>query len=104
MYRLSSPLPQIEKGVDSLLAKLEENKLQKVLDFISQEMFGKSHATVAEKRVKDTGDWLLARREFQTWQIAPFAALLCLKGTSEFVISSFSIYAKKFDLSNNIPL
>lgn len=84
LYQLSSPLPHIEKGVASLLAKLEGNKLKQLLDFISQEMIGQSHATVAEKRINNTGDWLLARKEFHAWQGTPFSAVLCLKGTSEF--------------------
>ncbi|KAL7922994.1 hypothetical protein ACQKWADRAFT_64473 [Trichoderma austrokoningii] len=81
LCRLSSPLPQIEKGVVSLLAKLEEEKLKSLLEFISPEMFGKSHASVAEKRINDTGGWLLASEGFQAWQEASLSTLLCLQGT-----------------------
>ncbi|KAL6910384.1 hypothetical protein GGI43DRAFT_390035 [Trichoderma evansii] len=81
LYQLSSPLPQIEKGVAGLLARLEEDKLKELLEFISPEMFGKSHATVVEKRVSNTGDWLLASKEFHAWQRTPASAVLCLKGT-----------------------
>ncbi|KAL7902547.1 hypothetical protein HDV63DRAFT_362000 [Trichoderma sp. SZMC 28014] len=81
LFQLSAPLPQIEKGVASLLSKLEKDKLDKLLEFISQEMFGKSHASVAEKRTKDTGGWLLANKEFHAWQRTSSSALLCLKGT-----------------------
>jgi hypothetical protein len=83
LYQLSSPLPLIEKRVASLLAKMEDDKLKFLLDFISSEMFGKSHASVAEKRINNTGGWLLASKEFHTWQEAPSSALLCLKGTSK---------------------
>ncbi|KAL9489499.1 hypothetical protein ACSS6W_001776 [Trichoderma asperelloides] len=74
LYQLSSPLPQIEKGVASLLAKIEEDKLKGLLEFISPEMFGKSHATVAEKRINNTGDWLITSKEFHAWQGTPSSA------------------------------
>lgn len=102
LYQLSSPLPQIEKGVARLLAKIEEDKLEKILEFISPEMFGKSHASVAEKRTNDTGDWLLASKEFNAWQETPSSALFCLKGTSKSapIIFPPGTYACKGSLPN----
>lgn len=100
LYQLSSPLPQIEKGVASLLARLGEDKLKELLDFISPEMFGKSHATVAGKRVSNTGDWLLVSKEFQAWQGTPSSAVLCLKGTSKATPRTFPTYACKSSLSD----
>lgn len=83
LYRLSSPLAQIEKGVARLLAKIEEDNLEDLLEFTSPEMFGKGHASVAEKRANDTGGWLLASKEFHARQGTPSSALLRLKGTSK---------------------
>lgn len=81
LYQLSSPLPQIEKGVASLLAKIEEDKLNKLLEFISSEMFGKSHATVTDARIDKTGDWLLGNGDFRAWQDIPSSsAIFLLKG------------------------
>lgn len=100
LYQLSSPLPQIEKGVASLLAKIEEDKLKGLLEFISPEMFGKSHATVAEKRINNTGDWLITSKEFHAWQGTPSSAVLCLKGTSKSAPRKFYTYACKGSLSN----
>ncbi|UKZ58129.1 hypothetical protein TrVGV298_011994 [Trichoderma virens] len=82
LNQLSSPLPRIDKGVASLLAKIEERELHELIQFISSEMFGKSHAAVTEARIEHTGDWLLASRDFRAWQDVPSSsAVLCLKGT-----------------------
>ncbi|PTB63437.1 hypothetical protein BBK36DRAFT_1171668 [Trichoderma citrinoviride] len=80
--QLSLPLPRIDKGIASLLSKVEKRELEKLMDFISSEMFGKSHATVNEARLDRTGEWLLASKEFLDWQKIPSSsAALCLKGT-----------------------
>lgn len=100
IYRLSSPLPQIEKGIASLLATKKEDKLKELLDFISREMFGKSHASVTEKRVNNTGDWLLASKEFHAWQGTPSSSVLCLKGTSKSALRTLSNYACNSSISN----
>lgn len=100
LHQLSSPLPQIEKRVTILLEEIEEDRLRVLLEFISLEMFGKSHATIAEKRIHNTGGWLLAREEFQAWQGTPSSAVLCLKGTSESSPRIFSIDTCKDSLSN----
>ncbi|UKZ83829.1 hypothetical protein TrVFT333_011642 [Trichoderma virens FT-333] len=82
LNQLSSPLPRIDKGVARLLAKIEQRELHELIQFISSEMFGKSHAAVTEARIEHTGDWLLASRDFRAWQDVPSSsAVLCLKGT-----------------------
>lgn len=86
--QLYSPLSRVDKGVASLLAKVETRELEKWLDFISNEMFGKSHAAVAEARIENTGRWLLDNRDFRAWQDIPSSsAVLCLKGTGKLSIS-----------------
>ncbi|OPB44939.1 ankyrin repeat protein [Trichoderma guizhouense] len=79
---LSSPLPRIDKGVVKLLAKVQREELEKLMEFISKEKFGKSHAEVVERRIEGTGNWLLANEHFRAWQNVPSSsAILCLKGT-----------------------
>ncbi|KAL7790394.1 hypothetical protein V8C37DRAFT_178103 [Trichoderma ceciliae] len=78
--QLSSLSPQIDKGVASLLEKMNRKELEDLMDFISQE-FGKSHAAVTDARLENTGDWLLAHDEFCAWQEMPSSsAVLCLQG------------------------
>ncbi|KAL6693722.1 hypothetical protein J3F84DRAFT_379755 [Trichoderma pleuroticola] len=82
LNQLSSPLPRIDKNVTSLLARLEQKELGELMGFISKEMFGSSHATVVEARIRNTGDWLLANKDFRAWQETPSSsAVLCLTGT-----------------------
>ncbi|KAL7907802.1 hypothetical protein GGI35DRAFT_481449 [Trichoderma velutinum] len=80
--QLSSPLPRIDQSVASLLEKMEEKQMDELLNFISSEMFGKSHAAVIEARIEHTGDWLLANKEFRAWQeMSSSSTVLCLMGT-----------------------
>lgn len=80
--QLSSPLPRIDKGIASLLSRVEKKELDELMNFISSEMFGTSHVIVTETRLEGTGEWLLASEEFRDWQGIPSAsAALCLKGT-----------------------
>ncbi|KAM0251639.1 hypothetical protein ACHAQJ_008099 [Trichoderma viride] len=80
--QLSSPLSRVDNGVASLLAKVETKELEELMDFISNEMFGKSHTAVTDARIENTGLWLLGDRDFRAWQDIPSSsAVLCLKGT-----------------------
>ncbi|PTB51226.1 hypothetical protein M431DRAFT_540134 [Trichoderma harzianum CBS 226.95] len=92
--QLSTPLLRMDKGVATLLEKLEENEFDELMYFISSEMFGKSHAAVTDARIEHTGDWILVNRDFRAWQeISSSSAVLCLKGTGE-----FSLQSRLFDL------
>lgn len=82
LAQLSSPLPRIDNTVSNLLEKVNKRELEKLMKFISSEMFGKSHATVTDARVEETGDWLLSNGDFRAWQDIPSSsAIFLLKGT-----------------------
>ncbi|KAH6610154.1 hypothetical protein Trco_000174 [Trichoderma cornu-damae] len=82
LNELSLPLTRIDEGVAELLEKMEKRELEKMMDFISSEQFGKGHAAIKDKRTKYTGDWLMNHEGFLDWQaIASSSTLLCLKGT-----------------------
>lgn len=81
LAQLSSPLLRIEDTVSSIFQKVNEKDLEDLREFISSEMFGKSHDTVTYTRVENTGDWLLANQDFRTWQdVASSSAVFLLKG------------------------
>ncbi|KAK0760717.1 LOW QUALITY PROTEIN: hypothetical protein N5P37_006915 [Trichoderma harzianum] len=87
--QLSTPLLRMDKGVATLLEKLEEKEFDELMYFISSEMFGKSHAAVTDARIEHTGYWILVNRDFRAWQeISSSSAVLCLKGTGEFSLES----------------
>ncbi|KAL6787532.1 hypothetical protein J3E68DRAFT_445375 [Trichoderma sp. SZMC 28012] len=79
---LSSPLTRIDKGVNDLLEEVEKDRLERLMDFISSEKFGKGHVTIKDSRVEGTGDWLINHEGLRDWQaISSSSTLLCLKGT-----------------------
>lgn len=81
LAQLSSPLAQIDATVSSLFKKVNQRELDELMSFISSEMFGKSHATVTDTRVENTGNWLLANPKFRAWQdISSSSAVFVLKG------------------------
>ncbi|UKZ88575.1 uncharacterized protein TrAFT101_004327 [Trichoderma asperellum] len=80
--KIPSPLTRIDEGVAKLLEKVKSDELEKLMDFISSEQFGKGHSTIKDTRIKNTGDWLINHESFRDWQgIASSSTLLCLKGT-----------------------
>ncbi|PTB79138.1 hypothetical protein M440DRAFT_1161495 [Trichoderma longibrachiatum ATCC 18648] len=79
---LSSPVTRIDEGVIRLLEAVDRDRLGKLMDFVSSEKFGKSHATVSETRTANTGDWLIHHEGFRDWLAIPSSStVLCLKGT-----------------------
>ncbi|KAM0257949.1 hypothetical protein ACHAQJ_004107 [Trichoderma viride] len=82
LNKLSSPLIRIDKRVADLVKKFNEDQLRKLLQFVSSEGHGKSHADIADSRIEDTGDWLIENEGFLDWQAIPSSStLLWLKGT-----------------------
>ncbi|KAL6871229.1 hypothetical protein J3F83DRAFT_647563 [Trichoderma novae-zelandiae] len=79
---LTSPVTRIDEGVVRLLEEVDKDRLERLMDSISSEKFGKSHATVRERRTANTGDWLIQHEGFRDWQAIPSSStVLCLKGT-----------------------
>ncbi|KAL7822604.1 hypothetical protein V8C26DRAFT_389444 [Trichoderma gracile] len=79
---LSPPSTRIDEGVAKLLQEVDKDQLEKVMDFISSEKFGKGHATIRDTRTPETGDWLIQHEGFREWQAIPSSStVLCLRGT-----------------------
>lgn len=82
--KLSTPISRIDKGVDNLLEEVEKDRLERLMDFISSEQFGKGHVTIKESRIEGTGDWLINHEGLHDWLAIPSSStLLCLKGTGK---------------------
>ncbi|OPB42501.1 hypothetical protein A0O28_0036180 [Trichoderma guizhouense] len=58
-----------------------QDKLEKIMDFISPPRYGKGHSDFSESRIKGTGDWLIKHKSFWNWQISS-SAVFCLEGNS----------------------
>ncbi|KAK5989805.1 hypothetical protein PT974_08066 [Cladobotryum mycophilum] len=82
LHQLTSPINRIDNGVSKLLKAIDKAEREKLLDFISSEMFGKGHSTISESRTENTGQWLLQNQDFKAWlEIPTSSTLLWLKGT-----------------------
>ncbi|KAL7921910.1 hypothetical protein ACQKWADRAFT_321010 [Trichoderma austrokoningii] len=64
----SSSLTRTDGGVAKMLENVENDKLEKLMDFISSEQFGKGHATMKDTRIQGTSDWLIDHDSFREWQ------------------------------------
>ncbi|QYT01464.1 ANK_REP_REGION domain-containing protein [Trichoderma simmonsii] len=58
-----------------------QDKLEKIMDFISPPQYGKGHSDFSESRIKGTGDWLIKHKSFCKWE-ALSPAVFCLEGNS----------------------
>ncbi|KKP01736.1 hypothetical protein THAR02_06152 [Trichoderma harzianum] len=86
LEKLSTPISRIDKGVDNLLEEVEKDRLERLMDFISSEKFGRGHVTIKESRIEGTGDWLINHEGLRDWEAIPSSStLLCLKGTDDAV-------------------
>ncbi|KAK5997061.1 hypothetical protein PT974_02412 [Cladobotryum mycophilum] len=78
---LSSPITRVDDNVAKLLEVVSEAERERLLDFISTEKFGRSHATIMESRTENTSEWLLRNADFRNWlDIPQSSTLLWLKG------------------------
>lgn len=94
LEKLSSPLIRIDEGVTGIRQMIDEDRLQKLLEFISSEGHGKSHGEIEDSRIDNTGDWLIDHEGFRAWQAIPSSStLLWLKGTGR--PNSHDIFLKR---------
>lgn len=92
LAQLSSPLLRIDDAVSRIFQKVNEKELQELKNFISSEMFGKSHDTVTHTRVENTGNWLLANQAFRNWQdVDSSSAVFLLKGAGASLCSTLDV-------------
>jgi ankyrin repeat domain-containing protein 50 len=80
---LQAPMLRTDKNVLSLLKKISEEERLKVLDWISNALYGSNHKTVKEKRTADTCAWLLDHSQYQEWHETSSSIILWLCGTGE---------------------
>lgn len=67
------------------------NRIQ-ILEWISLIPYSSHHKTISEKRVLDTGKWLLLRPEYLCWKASSISELLLLRGirTLSFPLPTFN--------------
>ncbi|KAF8541975.1 hypothetical protein BDD12DRAFT_775371, partial [Trichophaea hybrida] len=59
---------------------LEVSKRSQILEWISIIPYTSHHKRISEERLEGTGEWLLARKEYQDWRASSASKMLLLRG------------------------
>ncbi|KAI0546424.1 hypothetical protein F4679DRAFT_557848, partial [Xylaria curta] len=77
---LDEPLRRVDKGVEAILKRMEEDELYKILETICRIYVGDQHRERTEYRTARTGQWLLKHRTFRDWESSSSSSILWLTG------------------------
>jgi hypothetical protein len=86
LENLKMPVFQIDETVCSLLQKVDDSERLKILDWISNVLYGKNHDNVRGQRSAGTCEWLLRHDRFQEWQNESSSTILWLHGTGRSIV------------------
>jgi hypothetical protein len=78
---LRTPILRTDERVSSLLERVGNKERLKMLDWVSNVLYGKHHDTVRDQRTKDTCEWILRHKRYVEWQDASSSGALWLRGT-----------------------
>lgn len=73
-----------KKNFDELFRRLDEDRLSRILDWISLTKEYDRHAAAKKHRADNTCGWLLEESKFKSWEQSKSPALIWLQGTSKF--------------------
>ena len=88
---LSEPLRRIDEDVVKLLMNIEEEKMQNMLDDISNVRVGNLHQAKRDKMTEGTCEWLLKEKSFVEWEESSCSSILWLQGPGT-VTSTLRLY------------
>ncbi|KAJ5937424.1 ankyrin [Penicillium verhagenii] len=71
----------VQKSFSELFERLDEEKLSKILDWISPTKEVDRHAELKKNRAHNTCEWILENQCFQDWKQSTSPALIWLQGT-----------------------
>lgn len=77
---LDKPIQRIDRNVLSIDDKLQTTERLKILRWISRVEYQAHHDSVKKQRLEGTGQWLIAKSEFQSWQKSSESSILWLHG------------------------
>lgn len=80
---LQEPILRTDQKVLNLLEHVAEKERLKMLDWMSNVLYGLNHITVKEQRTADTCGWLLDHSRYHEWHDASASTILWLCGTGE---------------------
>ncbi|OJD14083.1 hypothetical protein AJ78_05529, partial [Emergomyces pasteurianus Ep9510] len=82
LENLSTPILRSDDKVSSLLQTITDEEHLKILDWISEVLYGRNHATVKDTRTSGTCEWLLKRLSYMEWKNTSSSMILWLYGTA----------------------
>lgn len=77
----NAPMKRVDENIQHLLQSMDKEKRIEMLEWISSIPFGKNHNNVKEKRTPGTGEWLLQREHFATWEQSNESSIFWLQGS-----------------------
>ncbi|KAI0869329.1 hypothetical protein GGS24DRAFT_512177 [Hypoxylon argillaceum] len=77
---LWEPVLRVDKNIEKVLQQLDRNELTQILQWISPVKYRIHHAEVAERRTRDTCNWLLQCPKVYQWSSAVSSITLWLQG------------------------
>ncbi|KAA8894720.1 ankyrin repeat-containing domain protein [Sphaerosporella brunnea] len=82
LHDLSMPLHRIDVTLSGISAVLDDKETERaeILAWISPISYEKHHRQACERRTPNTGEWILARKEFMQWINSSSTTLLWLRG------------------------
>jgi ankyrin repeat domain-containing protein 50 len=80
---LREPILRTDQNVMRFLEKVDVQERLRVLDWISNVLYGLNHQRVKEERTPKTCDWLLGHSRYKEWQETSASITLWLWGTGE---------------------
>jgi hypothetical protein len=89
---LQEPILRTDQNVLRFLEKVNDEERLKVLDWISNVLYGLNHQTVREERTPETCDWLLSHSRYKEWQDTSASITLWLWGTGELKYQLWTVF------------
>ncbi|KAF4627727.1 hypothetical protein G7Y89_g10427 [Cudoniella acicularis] len=77
---LQEPILRTDERVLRLLEKTEQSEVLKILDWVSNVLYGSNHQTVRDKRTTNTCEWLLMHERYREWQDESASIIIWLCG------------------------
>lgn len=83
---LWEPVLRVDKNIEKVLQQLDRNELTQILQWISPVKYRIHHAEVAERRTRDTCNWLLQCPKVYQWSSAVSSITLWLQGFRKYAV------------------
>ncbi|KAJ4419129.1 hypothetical protein N0V82_005142 [Gnomoniopsis sp. IMI 355080] len=81
LKKIEMPLFRVDERVTNYLKEVENDRMIRILDWVSSVKVVDHHRSASDSRTPDTCDWLLEDPRFLDWQMSSSSVVLVLYGT-----------------------